>query len=69
MGRYLNPTYNGFEEARNSEIYVDKSGLIDITNKFLGTQAKYICISRPRRFGKTMAARMLTAYYCKCYDS
>ncbi|MBQ8942412.1 MAG: AAA family ATPase [Firmicutes bacterium] len=69
MGRYLNPTYNGFEEARNSEIYVDKSGLIDITNKYLGTQTKYICISRPRRFGKTMAARMLTAYYCKGYDS
>ena len=63
MGDYLNPSNDGFEESINSKIYVDKTGLISYTNKIIRTQQKYICISRPRRFGKTMAANMLTAYY------
>ena len=52
MGKYLNPGNTEFEEALNSEIYVDKTGLIEYTNKVLRTQQKYICVSRPRRFGK-----------------
>ena len=63
MGVYFNPPIHGFEESLRSEIYVDKSGMIAYTNKVLGTKQKYICISRPRRFGKTMAAEMLNAYY------
>lgn len=67
MGIYLNPNNIGFKEAVASEIYVDKTGLIEYTNKVFGTQQKYLCVSRPRRFGKTMAASMLTAYYsCGC---
>ena len=63
MGSFLNPGTIEFEEALNSEIYIDKSGLIEITNAVLRTQQKFMCISRPRRFGKSMAANMLSAYY------
>lgn len=47
----------------NSKIYIDKTELIDYINSVLRTAQKYICVSRPRRFGKSMAANMLTAYY------
>lgn len=69
MGVYLNPGTGKFERAIKSEIYVDKTGLIKETNKVLETEQCYICVSRPRRFGKSMAANMLTAYYGKGYDS
>lgn len=69
MGIYLNPKNGGFEEAIRSEIYVDKSGLIAYTNKSLGTEQKFICVSRPRRFGKSMALNMLAAYYSRGCDS
>lgn len=69
MGIYLNPGSLKFEEALNSEIYVDKTGLIMYTNEVLHTNQKYICISRPRRFGKSMAASMLAAYYSRGCDS
>ena len=69
MGIYLNPGNEKFQEARNSEIYVDKTGLINYTNSVMHTQQKYLCISRPRRFGKSMAANMLTAYYSRGCDS
>ena len=65
MGIYVNPRNNGFKEAVQSEIYVDKTELIHYTNKLINTEQKYVCISRPRRFGKTMAAKMLIAYYSK----
>ena len=65
MGIYLNPDSSKFEEAVNSDIYVDKTGLLTYTNSVLHTMQKYICISRPRRFGKSTAANMLTAYYSK----
>lgn len=69
MGIYLNPGNEGFEEAIRSEIYVDKTGLIVYTNKYLNTEQKFICVSRPRRFGKSMALRMLAAYYSRGCDS
>ena len=62
MGIYLNPDSSKFEEAVNSDIYVDKTGLLNYTNSVLHTMQKYICISRPRRFGKSTAANMITAY-------
>lgn len=61
MGVYLNPGNVDFQEVLNSKIYVDKSELIQYTNSVLRTTQKYICVSRPRRFGKSMAANMLTA--------
>ena len=69
MGIYLNPGTIEFQESINSEIYVDKTMLIERTNAALRTKQKYRCISRPRRFGKSMAADMLAAYYGKDYDS
>lgn len=69
MGKYLNPSNVRFQEAINSEIYVDKTGLLSYANKVLHTNQKNICISRPRRFGKSMAAAMLVAYYSRGCDS
>ena len=63
MGYYLNPGCKGFEESLNSAIYVDKTGLLDKVNALVHTRQKYICVSRPRRFGKSMAADMIAAYY------
>lgn len=54
MGIYLNPGTVKFREALNSKIYVDKTGLISYTNSVLETQQKYVCVSRPRRFGKSI---------------
>ena len=66
MGIYLNPGNKGFQEILQSE-YVDKTGLIALVNKTVGTRQKLTCISRPRRFGKSFAAQMLCAYYdCSC---
>lgn len=69
MGIYLNPRNDGFRESIRSEIYVDKTELITCTNKYLDTEQKYICVSRPRRFGKSMALKMLAAYYSLGCDS
>lgn len=69
MGIYLNPGNNKFKRAVNSDIYVDKTGLIKYTNSIVDTLQSCVCVSRPRRFGKSMAADMLTAYYSKGCDS
>ena len=65
MGIYVNPDNRRFLQAVNSEIYIDKSRLISVTNKKLNTEQKYICVSRPRRFGKSVNLAMLAAYYSK----
>lgn len=66
MGFYVNPGNQGFQEILCSE-YVDKTGLIRLINSTLGTPRKLTCISRPRRFGKSYAAKMLAAYFdCTC---
>ena len=65
MGRFLNPDNSAFQVALNSEIYVDKTGLLEYTNRVMGTKQGYICNSRPRRFGKSITADMLTAYYSR----
>ena len=66
MGTYLNPGNKGFRKILQSE-YVDKTGLIELINKTIGTMEMLTCISRPRRFGKSYAAKMLCAYYdCSC---
>lgn len=69
MGNYLNPDISTFARVVNSEIYIDKTGLIEYTNRSAKTLQSYICISRPRRFGKSIAANMLSAYYTCEYDS
>ncbi len=65
MGIYLNPDADLFSMSVASDIYVDKTGLIDFVNRFIGKERPYLASSRPRRFGKTMAAKMLAVYYSK----
>ena len=69
MGRFVNPDNSAFYTAIRSEIYVDKTGFLSYTNKMLGTKQAFICNSRPRRFGKSITADMLAAYYSKGCDS
>lgn len=69
MGIYVNPGNLSFRRAVNSKIYVDKTGLLEFTNSVIDTEQCCICVSRPRRFGKSMAAGMLAAYYGKDCDS
>ena len=69
MGIYLNPGNEKFNMSLRSEIYVDKSLIISEISKLIRTEQRFICISRPRRFGKSMTANMLTAYYGKGVDS
>ncbi|MBO5277890.1 MAG: AAA family ATPase [Lachnospiraceae bacterium] len=68
---YLNTDvpYMTYKEAVNSEIYVDKSLMIEKISRVFRTNGKYICITRPRRFGKTINASMLGAYYTEGIDS
>lgn len=68
MGTYINIGNAGFQSARNGE-YVDKSGLISIVNATLNTERRFSCVTRSRRFGKSMAAKMLCAYYDQSCDS
>ncbi|HAL18391.1 MAG TPA: hypothetical protein DCO86_02055 [Spirochaetaceae bacterium] len=63
MGTYLNPTNDNFREDAYDGKYVDKTGMLAIMDKRIGTKRKFACVSRPRRFGKTMAGNMLSAYY------
>lgn len=62
MGKYLNVGNAGFASIRKSN-YVDKTGMISFVNGTLGTSDKLTCVSRPRRFGKSFAAKMLCVYY------
>ncbi len=68
MGTYINIGNEGYRRARNGE-YVDKSGLIAIVNRTLFTELSFSCVTRCRRFGKSMAAKMLCAYYDHSVDS
>ena len=68
MGTYLNPGNKGFKRITDSD-YVDKTGLIRLINQAIGTTDNLICVSRPRRFGKSYAAQMLCAYYDRSCDS
>ena len=69
MGIYLNPGNENFKSALRSEIYVDKSLLLEYTNSVMDTEQRCLCVSRPRRFGKSITADMLAAYYGRGCDS
>ena len=68
MGIYIDKGNGAFSRIRKSE-YIDKSGLIAVVNKTLFTEQSYTCVTRSRRFGKSMAAKMLAAYYDRSCDS
>lgn len=69
MGTYVNPNYDSFRSDTHSSIYVDKTGLLSILNSAIGGVKRYFAVSRARRFGKSMAAGMIDAYYSKGCDS
>lgn len=69
MGTYLNPGRVRYQMAVNSEIFIDKSEMILYLNSVINTNQRFVSVSRPRRFGKTMAADMLCAYYGQGSDS
>ena len=68
MGIYINKGNNEFRDIVNGD-YVDKTSLIPFVNKTLNTECRYSCVTRSRRFGKSMAAKMLCAYYDKSCNS
>lgn len=68
MGTYINIGNAGFRSARNGE-YIDKSELIAVVNSTLNSERRFSCVTRCRRFGKSMAAKMLYSYYDQSCDS
>lgn len=68
MGTYINKGNEAFDDIRNDE-YIDKSGMISVINSSLRTERRFSCVTRCRRFGKSMAAEMLCAYYDRSCDS
>ena len=70
MGKYLNPNNAAFIDNLHNDIYVDKSMIIEQLNNLIDkSESKFICVSRPRRFGKTMATNLISAFYSKGCDS
>ena len=69
MGIYLNPRNENFTGTLKAPLYVDKTMMIEVINHFIDIENKYVCVSRPRRFGKTIAGNMLSAYYSRGCDS
>ena len=69
MGIYFNTGLEKFNSAIRSKIYIDKTGLLEYMNSVIDTENRYICVSRPRRFGKSITVAMMSAYYGKSNDS
>ncbi len=63
MGLYLNPNADAFMEDKGTRIYVDKSLLIRELNSIVSTKEDFVCLSRPRRFGKSLLINTLQQYY------
>ena len=70
MAYFLNSSFknNEFELMANDKYFVDKTQMIEKSNELIGIKDRYICITRPRRFGKTLNAMMLASYYSKNAD-
>ena len=71
MALYLNTdsSYEDFKMLVNGDYFVDKSGIIEKINKRINTKNRYLCITKPRRFGKTSVLNMLGSYYGAANDS
>lgn len=72
MGYVLNPNNFDFKNrslVKTPKFYVDKTDFIAYLNQNIHSDDKFICFTRPRRFGKTITAKMLSAYYSKGCDS
>ncbi len=69
MGIFLNRGIEEFKKTLNSQLYVDKTDIIGFLNRVVNTEQSYICVCRPRRFGKSVTVNMIAAYYEKGSDS
>ena len=69
MGTYVNPGSLQLQKALNGKIFVDKSKIISVLNDNFNTKSSFMCVSRPRRFGKTTVGDIITAFYSKGADS
>ena len=69
MGIYVNPGDSMFRFSLNSKIYVDTSPMINELNELIGTDERFLCMSRARRFGKTMMTNLMSAYYSRDCNS
>ena len=69
MGIYVNPGNENLKIDLNSKIFVDKSLFIKKISEFINTDSRFICVSRPRRFGKTRVGSLMKAYFSKGCDS
>ena len=69
MGNYLNPSSPRYEKLKKSKVFVDKTDILEILNESINTEDCFFCLSRPRRFGKSVTAKMLCSYYAKGLDS
>ena len=65
MGTYVNPGNLSMHSAVSSDVYIDKTGLLKVLNKQIGTEDRYFAVSRARRFGKSQACGMIDAYYSR----
>ena len=69
MGIYFNPNNLNFKQTVSADIYIDKTMLLAVTNRYIRQGNACVCFSRPRRFGKTITSEMLAAYYSRGCDS
>lgn len=71
MSIYLNTdeALENYKELTSGSSFIDKSMIIQKFNNCINTPDKYICITKPRRFGKSSIINMLGAYYTKGYNS
>ena len=69
VGSYLNPPSARFEKLKQTKVFVDKTGIFEILNENINTENCFFCLSRPRRFGKSVTAQMLCSYYARGIDS
>lgn len=71
MALYLNTNaaFKDFKMLRNDRYFVDKTGMIGTVSRQINTKNRYLCVTKPRRFGKTSVLNMLGAYYGRAYPS
>ena len=71
MGCFLNPdndnSFIRLANSKNKYLFVDKTDFIEHINERINEDNRFLAVTRPRRFGKTVTAHMLSAYYSKGY--
>lgn len=71
MSMFLNcfTVYDRYRAVLNSPYFVDKTLLLEELIPLLCQEQRFVCITRPRRFGKTVMANMIGAFFQKGADS